>query len=87
MKGLNGHLVVVRHLMDDIPIMLCDDREVAVKFASMVKGDDPAFTMPAYWDTDASTPTNVAVVDFVDGFPSRIEVIRIFNEETEVVQG
>lgn len=81
MKGLTGYLVLCRHCMDDIPLIMVDDREAAVKYANLVDENNPLLTNPAYWSNDASTPLNISIVDFVDGLPTKIELIRSFNEE------
>ncbi len=83
MKGLTGHMVIAQHTMDDIPLMLCDNREVAVKYANLVDANNPLLVNPSYWPSDASTPMFISIVDFEDGIPTNVEVIRRLDEEPE----
>jgi hypothetical protein len=68
------HLVVIRHSMDDIPFKLCtgDDslaealrsaKALREKYDAEFEGDSFCVT-PRYFGVDASTPINVAIVEF-----------------------
>lgn len=83
MKGLTGHMVIAQHTIDDIPLMLCDSREVAVKYANLVDANNPLLVNPSYWPSDASTPMFISIVDFEDGIPVQVEVIRCLDEEPD----
>ncbi len=76
-------LVVCRHTMDDIPIHLCESREEALVRAGALDVDSEEHPInPEYWDTDASTPCSVAIIEFNDaGIPVKIEVVRSFDSE------
>ncbi len=86
MIGLTGHLVIAQHTMDDIPLMLCDNREVAEKYARLVDANNPLLVNPAYWCSDASTPMFISIVDFKDGIPTNVDIIRRLDEEPNGVQ-
>jgi hypothetical protein len=84
--GLTGHLVMAQHCMDDIPLVFVDNREVAVKYANLVDANNPLLVNPEYWCSDASTPMFISVVDFENGIPTKIEIIRSLDEEPDCVQ-
>ena len=84
----NAALVVLRHSMDDIPLQLFTEsagysaKHRALEFIRVVTPQQVK-EIAEYWDTDASTPNALAVVEFGTlGRPHTIEVVRtIFDEE------
>jgi hypothetical protein len=84
----NAALVVLRHGMDDIPIQLFTEsagyraKKRALEFIRVAKPEEIK-EIAKYWDTDASTPNALAIVEFDTlGRPHEVEVVRtIFDEE------
>lgn len=88
------HLVVIRHLLDDIPIKLCigknsldDAREVVAqlreKYVKEFDGNMFALT-PDWWAGDASTPTCIVIVEFDDtGEPVKIAETFSLEEDED----
>jgi len=63
---LDGYLVVLRHTMDDIPLLLTSDEQEAIDFAKTV-GPDYGEREKITLNTDCGTPVIVAIYPFLDG--------------------
>lgn len=65
------YLVVSRHEMDDLPLFMSPDKQIAIGFA---QGCDPMGSKAARkaMGTDCSTPICVVVVEFWGGEPDSI---------------
>lgn len=77
---MNGFVVLLCHGMDDIPVGLFATEQEAIDFGLTV---DPMPT-PEITDLierDATTPINVQFVEFVDGVPTRMVIIKDFDDE------
>jgi hypothetical protein len=74
---MNGHLVIVRTNLDDIPVRLCQTREEADDYAN---GMDDAAVLTVtrgenVFNVDASTFNGVWVVEFVGGEPASSRLV------------
>ena len=74
---MNGYLVLLRHMTEDLPVGLYADLREALLECDRI-GDSLATGMPTeeirrVYKTDCSTPVSVCVVHFANGKP--VEVI------------
>ena len=77
---MNGFLVVLRHMMDDLPVGLFETRAEAVAYAKAIS------PMPGEWDKavfniECQTPISVFVAEFRDCFAKSFVMVRDFEDE------
>lgn len=79
---MNGFLVVIRHLYDDLPIALYATNAEAFAAAHATKesdGDDFCKLI----NLDATTPQSVWVFEYRDGKPVVANIVKVFEDEPE----
>lgn len=77
---MNGFLVLIRHTMDDFPVALLPNRHLAEGAASTVDPMLPEHVRTVF-KSDASTPVCVAIVEYKDGWPVSMDIVRYFDSE------
>ena len=75
---MNGFLVVLRHSMDDIPLLLTDNEDEAMRFAESVNDSDGK-TEKQVLSLDSSTPVCVCVWIFVSGHLVGSRLVKSFE--------
>ena len=73
--------VVVRHTMDDIPVLLTDSLPVAKKYAATVTPTMDGICVGKACDVlniNATTPVNVSIYTFIDGKLAEWDTVREF---------
>ena len=79
---MNGYLVVLRHLMDDLPLLLTGDREIALEFADSLESDSGVGEKQLL-RLDSSTPLNVWIYTFARGQLIEAVCVKEFEEVLE----
>ena len=79
---MNGFLVMVRFMMDDVPARLFATEAEAREFAENLDENDISDAKYAI-ATDASILCSVAIVPFELGIPMACEVVRSFEDQTQ----
>ncbi len=76
------YLVVVRHALDDLPVLLTADRTAAMAAAETAtpNSGDPAADVLGI---DVSTPGHVALYTFEDGVLTDASEVKDFDDEAE----
>jgi hypothetical protein len=79
---MDGFLVVLSHLMDDVPVALFASREAAISAAdAWIPADG---TLPKklrkVFPTD-SAPLCLRLVEFVSGMPVKCEVLKDYEDQ------
>lgn len=77
---MNGYLVVLVHTMDDLPIGFYLWEEEARHKARRVK-PMPTTRIRQVYGVDCSTPLSVKMVQFRNGKPISVELVKEFNSE------
>lgn len=74
------YLVVSRHEMDDLPLFMSPDKQIAIGFA---QGCDPMGSKATrkVMGTDCSTPICVVVVEFWGGEPDSIVYQKVVGRD------
>jgi hypothetical protein len=80
---MNGFLVLGRCALDDVPLRLCRSKAEALTLAGRVTEDDVVEAAAHVIEVDVATFINVAVVEFRDGVPRPMEIIKSFGEAEE----
>lgn len=78
---MDGYLVVLRHSMDDLPLMLLSSHDEAVGAATVVQPGDGE-NVKSLLSIDASTPICVWVYSFRGGQMVEAEKVKEFAEES-----
>lgn len=81
---MNGYLVVLRHSIDDLPLMLLPTHEEAMAAAQLVQPNDGE-NVKQMLSIDARTPICVWVYSFADGLVTAAELVKEFAAESEPV--
>ena len=76
---MNGYLLIISHVMDDLPVEFLSDEGDALEALAMISPDDGA-EMAKLWGRDCTTPLGAHVIQFVDGMPRACIATRHFDE-------
>jgi len=77
---MNGYLVLLCHTMDDLPVRFFATHFAACRFAQSLSGE-PDKAIRDLFNTDCSTPVCVKVVEFRDGAPLAMDLVKEFEVE------
>ena len=75
---MNGYLVLLCHTMDDFPMRLFATHTAACNYAKDL-GEFPEEAVDTLFGIDCSTPVCVKVVEFRDGKPLAVDVVKEFE--------
>src|SRR5262249_13600479 len=77
---MDGFLVLGRCTMDDVPVCLCGSRKEALDVISCTSAEDVRSLVEGVYDVDGvSGVVCLAMVEFRNGAPMPLEVIRRFD--------
>jgi hypothetical protein len=82
---MNGYLVMLVHMMDDLPIALFKSPNDAGDYAREVQ-EMPTDKIIKIFNTDCRTPICVKIVQFSDGFPVDVTIIKDFDATKQVTR-
>ncbi len=75
---MNGFLVLLVRTTDDLPIRLCATEVEAKAVAAQTK-EMPTAAIREVLETGDSTPLCVKIVEFHDGKPVKVSVVKDFD--------